>query len=180
MRAFFAIPLPDDLARALEGEGARVSGLRAQAAATIHLTIRFLGEIADPGAILAEVAPVAASFEPFRLTLAGMGVFPHPAAARVLWVGLDEGAEKARILASSVEAAVRRAGLPPEPRPWSPHVTLGRFPRPRRLPPGALDPKRPFGAFEARSLVLFESALTPKGALHTVVRELSLGGGMKP
>jgi 2'-5' RNA ligase len=64
-------------------------------------------------------------------------------------------------------------GFPPEERPWSAHVTLGRYPgRPPEPPP--LDPRREFGRARADRLVLFRSTLAPEGALHEPLRELSL------
>lgn len=176
MRAFLAIPLPPPLCEELAAAGRGIEGLRAQRAATIHLTVRFLGEIADAqaDAVAAAAAEVAARHVPFDLVLRGLGAFPDARRPRVVWVGLAEGAGPAAALARDLEAAVVALGLPGEDRAFSPHVTLGRFrSRPRRPP--ELDPGREFGSARADRLVLYRSTLTPDGARHEAVAELSLG-----
>jgi len=176
VRAFLAIPLPDGLCETLAAAGRAIEGLRAQKAATIHLTIRFLGEIADAeaDAVTAAAADVTARHAPFDLVLRGLGAFPDARRPRVVWVGLAEGTGPAIALAQDIEAAIVALGLPGEDRTFSPHVTLGRFrDRPRRPPP--LDPAREFGRARADRLILYRSTLTPEGARHEAVAELSLG-----
>ena len=174
MRAFLAIPLPPPLCEELAAVGRGIDGLRAQRAGTIHLTIRFLGEIDDADAVAAAAAGVASRHAPFDLRLKGLGAFPDARRPRVVWVGLAEGAEPAGALARDVERAVVGLGLPREDRPFSAHVTLGRFRgRPRRPPP--LDPDREFGRARADRLILYRSTLTPEGAQHEAVADLSLG-----
>ncbi|MFI5403249.1 MAG: 2'-5' RNA ligase family protein, partial [Planctomycetota bacterium] len=71
MRAFLAIPLPEKLCDELAAVGRGIAGLRAQKAGTIHLTIRFLGDVEDPEPVLAAAAEVAARHAPFDVSLAG-------------------------------------------------------------------------------------------------------------
>ncbi len=176
MRAFLAIPLPEKLCEELASVGRSIAGLRAQRAETIHLTIRFLGDVEDPEPVAAAAAEAACRHAPFDVSLVGVGAFPDARRPRVVWVGLGEGEEAARALAEDVDEAVVALGFPREERPWSAHVTLGRFrDRPPKPPP--LDPLREFGRAQADRLVLFRSVLTPEGALHEAFRELSLLGG---
>lgn len=179
MRLFLGIPLPDELAERLAAAGRGIPGLRAQRAATIHLTIKFIGETPDPDPIVRAVEPVAAAHEPFDLVLRGLGCFPNARRANVVWVGLDRGDLQAGALAKGVEDALRPLGIPPERRPFRGHITLGRFRRPRQV---VLEPadERGFGAARADRLILYASTLTPEGAVHTPVRVMSLGGGMTP
>jgi len=156
--------------------GRGIAGLRAQKAETIHLTIRFLGEVPDPEPVAAAAAEVAARHAPFDVSLKGVGAFPDPRRPRVVWVGLGEGEEAAAALARDIEASVVALGFPAEERPWSAHITLGRF-RDRPPKPPHFDPLREFGRARADRLVFFRSVLTPKGALHEPFRELSLLGG---
>jgi 2'-5' RNA ligase len=177
VRAFLAIPLPARLTEALAEVGRGVPGLRAQKPETLHLTIRFLGDIEDPEPVAAAAAEAALDHDPFELEIQGTGVFPHAGRARVFWVGLGAGEREAGNLAGDLERLLRAAGLPAERRPWRGHITLGRFKRPQRVDPALLDPSRPFGRARAEALVLYQSTLTPQGALHEPVRELSLGRG---
>ncbi|MCI0547747.1 MAG: RNA 2',3'-cyclic phosphodiesterase, partial [Candidatus Rokubacteria bacterium] len=160
----------------LAAVGRGVAGLRAQRAETIHLTIRFLGGVEDPEPVAAAAAAVASRHAPFDVSLKGAHAFPDARRPRVVWVGLGAGEEAARALAADVEAAVTALGFPPEERPWSAHITLGRF-RDRPPKPPHLDPTKEFGRARADRLVFFRSVLTPEGALHEAFRELSLGGG---
>jgi 2'-5' RNA ligase len=175
VRAFLAIPLPLRLTTELAAVGAGLKGLRAQRAETIHLTVRFLGDIDEPAPIVDAVAPIVARTAPFELELTGLGVFPRPQRATVLWAGLARGADEAAALAAEVQAALVPLGFAPEKRPFVPHVTVGRFKRPQRFEP---DEERSFGRARADRLVLYESSLTPQGARHQSVADLSLGSGM--
>lgn len=177
MRAFLAVPLPSRLTETLAEIARAVPGLRAQKPGTLHVTIRFLGDIEDPGPVLAAAAEAASLHEPFEMELLGTGVFPHPRRARVYWVGLGAGEREAMALQADTERLLKGAGFAPERRPWRAHVTLGRFKRPSRVAEALLDPSRAFGRARADRLVLFRSTLTPEGALHVAVRELSLGRG---
>ena len=107
----------------------------------------------------------------------GLGSFPGGSRpARVVWAGITDGAAEVRALAAALEAALAPLGVEPERRAYTPHITLGRFRQPRRLP--ALDADREFAHVAVDRLTLYSSTLTPQGAVHAVVRELSLGVGM--
>lgn len=175
MRAFLAIPLPPPTRQALASVANQIDGLRAQKPHTIHLTLRFLDEIADPAPIVEALTPVAAAHEPFEMSLERIGVFPPRGAPRVVWVGLGAGEMQAGALAAGIENALIPLGFRRERRPWHGHVTLGRFRSPPRRADGLVDEDRRFGQVPAEKLVLFESNLTPDGAVHEVLQELSLG-----
>lgn len=101
-----------------------------------HLTLRFLGDV-SAGDIpplrtaLRDVLRPCASSHPLPVVFSGLGAFPRPARAAVLWLGVREGADALRALAARVEYAVQRVGLPPERRPFAPHLTLARLQPPR-------------------------------------------------
>jgi 2'-5' RNA ligase len=173
VRAFLAIPLPARLRQELAAVGRNVERLRAQREETIHLTVRFLGDIDDPAPVAAAVAPVAAAHPAFDLALRGLGAFPNPRRARVVWVGLGAGDHEAGALAGGIDAALAPLGFEREQRAWHGHVTLGRFRSPRRFPQA--DPDREFGRARADRLVLYSSTLTPEGAVHEVVEEFPFG-----
>jgi len=175
MRAFLAIPIPAELQQPLAVAGLAFDDLKPVAAANLHVTIRFLGEIRDSRAVAAAVEPVCAAHAPFRVSLARLGCFPNRKRARVVWVGLDEGDLQAGALATGIDAALEPLGFEPEGRPWHGHVTLGRFRSPKRLRGALLDPGHVFGGFEAEEVVLFASELRPDGAVHTPVHRLALG-----
>jgi 2'-5' RNA ligase len=104
-----------------------VPGLRVPAP-NWHLTLRYLGPVPPPrlDAIIHGLASASLG-ERFRLRLDGLGAFPRPEQATVLWVGTAEGTEELHLLRDRVEDALEATGMPREDRPFEPHVTLSRI-----------------------------------------------------
>jgi len=130
MRSFIAIRLADP-ARAtvvayLEQLRATVGGVAWARPENLHLTFKFLGDVACERLppLVAALRPVAASVQPFTLRVAGVGAFPSLARPRVLWVGV--AAPVLPALAAAVERACRDQGFALEARAFRPHLTLGR------------------------------------------------------
>ncbi|MHC4953934.1 MAG: RNA 2',3'-cyclic phosphodiesterase [Planctomycetota bacterium] len=176
MRAFLAIPLPQELREAIVKAREGFSGLRPVPTDQLHLTIRFLGEISKPVKVAEAVEAVADVHAPFDVTLERLGCFPNRKAARVVWVGLGKGDLRAGSLAAGIELALLPLGFEHERRTWHGHVTLGRFPDPKRLRKNLLDPTASFGGFRAEEVVLFKSELTAAGAIHAPIYSFPLGG----
>ena len=186
LRAFLAVSLPAD-ARACAAEA--VETLRVAVPGDVrwtspdnhHLTLKFLGEIAedrvDPlveraGAKLATVAP-------FEVALAGFGAFPSAREARVLWLGVARGAAALAKLARKLDSAARITGAERERRPFTAHLTLGRLRAPARVEIERLAPPTSV-AWTVSEVVLYESRLAPDGARHVPLAHLPLGAGLEP
>src|SRR5690349_15256218 len=125
-RLFAAIRPPAPvIARLLALEGG-IAGARWQDEGQLHLTLRFAGELdACQAEDLAEaLAGVHAA--PFTLALRGVGHFERKGRAHTLYAGLAPS-DPLVALQRKVESAARRAGLPPEPRKFAPHITLARL-----------------------------------------------------
>lgn len=124
LRIFAALDLPDDIAAPVLALMKNVPGAKWRPRENLHLTLRFFDEVAEPVAaeIDAALDEVAAGTAPFELKLKGVGAFgkelPH-----TLWAGVEKNAALER-LAADCERAARRLGLKPEPRKFTPHVTL--------------------------------------------------------
>jgi len=122
LRLFIAIPVPEEVAERLLMLEADVPGASWRLPEHFHLTLRFIGDI--DGAVARDVdhelGRIVAA--PFEIALAGAGSFggKEPSA---LWAGVDAPPDLAR-LTQACERAIQRAGLPPEPRKYKPHVTL--------------------------------------------------------
>jgi 2'-5' RNA ligase len=163
-RLFLGVPLPDDVREALREHLGRalpggVPG-RAVVPANWHLTLRFLGDTdADRHRALVRALEAAEVGPRFAMVLGGLGAFPHPRRAGVLWVGVDEGADALKRLAAVAEDAARQAGFPAERKPFSPHLTLSRLQPPRDLE--AMVAAAPAFArrMEVDAVVLFRSHL---------------------
>ena len=162
VRAFVAIELPPAHREAMAdhlADCARLApGYRWVDAGSLHLTLRFAGWL-EP-AILERVRAGldAVRGEPFRMALGERGAFGPRGSPRVVWLGIAEGLEACARLAAAAEAACQAAGLEPEPRAFSPHVTLARARRPgERLP--ELPPLPALGPWTVQDVVLYESRL---------------------
>jgi 2'-5' RNA ligase len=147
----------------------------------LHVTLKFLGRVESVrlGEVEAALAGAAAGTEAFELAVQGLGAFPTPARARVIWAGVGAGAGAAEGLAARVDEALAGLGFPRETRPFAPHVTLGRVREPRgnaalaaALASGAA---REFGHVDVQRVCLMRSELSPRGARHSELRALALG-----
>lgn len=89
----------------------------------LHLTLRFLGEL-DPEALrAAEAVGDAVQAGHFRLRIDRVGWFPR---SRVLWCAPSQAPDALCDLVARLEQALTAHGLPPETRPYRPHLTLAR------------------------------------------------------
>jgi RNA 2',3'-cyclic 3'-phosphodiesterase len=93
----------------------------------LHLTLKFLGNVAEDDLIPVEQAleQLRGRHEPFELETSGFGAFPSERRARILWAGVGEGSGPLRVVAQSVDDLLEPAGFGRH-RPYVPHLTLGR------------------------------------------------------
>jgi RNA 2',3'-cyclic 3'-phosphodiesterase len=144
-------------------------GLKARwvAPAHYHITLKFLGWTHAPlmSALDDALADALAGAAAFEVESAGLGAFPEPQKARVLWAGARDPDGKLADLAARVETAAGRLGFAPEGRAFHPHVTLGRLGRPADAS-ALLDAasEREFSKSWIDSVVLFESEMKSTGS----------------
>ena len=179
MRLFVAIDLPDRIKQAVAGICRGVPGVRWLPPDQLHLTLRFIGETEDAAIATIRSGLAAITSPAFPLSLREMGCFPSPRRPRVLWVGLSGGAPLMQ-LQHDVETALVAAGLPPEERPFSPHITLARLRDHREGDVAPFLARNAFfasGPFTVDAFHLYSSALTAKGAIHRREASYPLGRG---
>ena len=185
MRCFVAIELPETvherLAQLQDQLRPQMHGIGWTRPEQIHLTIKFLGEVPDthvPKAIEAATA-VIDQYGPFDLTVAGAGCFPPNGPARVLWVGIPSPPPQLIACQQALEQAMADLGIPPENRPYHPHLTLGRVKdfHAGREAQAAIEKVADFdaGGFTATELLMFQSVLQRTGPIHTVIARMPLG-----
>ena len=168
-RLFVAIDLPEEVRNAICDIGRDLPGARRVPKEQLHLTLRFIGEASDETFRGIRTALAGVEGKGFRLALRGVGHFPPGKPPRVLWVGLEECATL-MALQQEVELAMVNAGIPPEERRFSPHLTLARL---KETPPhlvASLEERfKDFGTgpFPVTEFHLYSSALTRAGAIHT-------------
>lgn len=176
IRLFVALALPEghrqQLARLCHG----VRDARWVSDKNFHLTLRFIGEVEEPR--LPDIAGALGRVEntSFSLTLAGIGHFQNGRRIRSLWAGV-EPCDALVQLQNRVDAALRVAGLPPDGRRFTPHVTLARLKNGAAQQVGPwIEANALFRAdpFPVEHFVLFESYLSHTGAIYSPVSEFPL------
>ena len=159
----------------------RFDGVRWVRPEGIHLSVHFFGRLddADVATALAAVAPAAAARSPFVLRLGGLGCFPERGPVRVLWVGVDRGAEQLAELARGCRSRLAAAGFAVETGPFRAHCTVGRTRTPWRAAERAgwlTSPALELPEFDARVLTLYESQPGRGGSVYTPRAQLTLAG----
>ena len=147
----------------------------------LHYTLRFIGEVGDDGARrVAEAARAAArGLAPFEVVLGSAGAFPTARGARVLWIGLTEGAEPFRALAKRLEGELEHRGWERERQAFKPHLTIGRVRQPGRdwtsdLARSASLDAEPAARFTVGGIACVESTLSPQGSIYRVYESAPL------
>ncbi len=188
LRTFIALPLPDAWVAALEGvietlRGDAAGGVRWVDPSGTHLTLKFLG------ATKAELAPrIIAGLErefegakPPVLSLSGLGAFPAGRNPRVLWAGVSGQLDLLGDWHERAERAATGLGWTRENRPFRPHLTIGRVrdrasAAQRRSINEALAATNIPGQadWQARTVQLYRSDLTPNGAIYTNLGEVRI------
>ena len=189
LRCFVAVELSPEVREAVARAqtavraAAPTADVRWANPAGLHLTLEFLGGVEEtrvPAVVEALAGAVEAS-APLALVAAGLGGFPSARRPRVVWAGIAEGAEGLRRLAAAVEGALAPLGFPPEARPFSGHVTIGRVRSPRGLDrlAGAIAAAAEisFGSWTATDVVLYRSHLRRTGAVYEAMARLPMRAG---
>lgn len=188
-RLFIAIELPDPALTLLSRiqadlkQRAPAQSVRWVAPGSVHLTLKFLGDVPAPhvDAVRAALGEAVRGHAPFELSTGSLGCFPNATRPRVIWIGIERSHGELNALRDAVEAHVAPLGYPTEDRPFSPHLTLGRV---RQNAPygavatlGALAATTPVTTHEtwiADRVSLMRSDLKPDGAVYTEVAHVAL------
>ncbi|WP_395623302.1 RNA 2',3'-cyclic phosphodiesterase [Sphingomonas daechungensis] len=141
----------------------------------LHLTLRFVGEVERP--VASDIASALGQIHSpaIELRVAGVGKFERRSGG-ALWAGVEPKAPVAA-LAAKVERAIQQAGLEPEHRAFSPHITLARW---NRRGSGAVEAFMRRNAdlksepFRVTHFILFESKLSRHGPHYEEVATFDL------
>jgi 2'-5' RNA ligase len=183
MRTFVAIDLPSEIRRkvaqliaALQPTTTHVRWARADG---LHLTLKFIGEIAPEK--IAEVTNRLSAIRiaaPISLAIRGAGYFPNERSPRVIWLGVEAG-DDLPALAAQVEEALLPLGVQKETRLFAAHLTLGRLNGPERIPLLQEVLRRQpldFGSFDAGEFFLYESQPSRGGSLYRKIARFACVG----
>jgi 2'-5' RNA ligase len=153
-RLFVAIRPPEPIrARLLDLMGG-VAGARWQDEDQLHLTLRFIGEVDGRVADDVDAALQSVIHPPFDLALAGTGAFERRGQPATLWAGVAPQ-EPVKTLHKKIDHALTRAGVAPLQPFLEGHAVASP-------------------TFTVAEFRLYESRLTPGGAIHTLAARYSL------
>ncbi len=171
MRLFFALWPPPELARDLAEFAVQIAGQtggRAMLASNIHLTLSFLGEVANARSSDAADAGRAAQ-KHARGGLLRLGAVRYWKKGGVVWAGPTQPVPGVLGLAQALREELEARGFSPEDKPFAPHVTLLR----RAGPPGPPAPP-PSIEWPVREFLLVRSEQTREGSIYTPLERFAL------
>jgi 2'-5' RNA ligase len=187
IRSFIAIELPEAVKLNLSQlearlKSGRTTSVRWVAPESIHLTLKFLGNIVVESTkdITQAMAEAAQGIPPFRLEVKDLGVFPNLTRVQVAWVGVYGEIDKLSQFQQRLDSNLSRLGFAPERRPFTPHLTIARV-RDNSSPTerqaiGQLITSTHFeaGAFTVDAISLMKSQLTREGSIYSRISQVAL------
>jgi 2'-5' RNA ligase len=180
MRLFVAIEIDAEIRKRIEEFVSRlkptVANVRWVRPEGMHITLKFLGNVADEREPSIEHALRRIQAARFSITVHKIGVFPNPKSPRVLWAGTEAGPEMAH-LAERVDEQMADLGFDREKRAFAPHITLARFGERRKeanLSSVLSDPQHSFGTMTTKEFHLYQSKLSPQGSRYSKLGSFAL------
>lgn len=161
LRLFFALWPPDEVRNALFAAAAPLRAAcrgKPVAKRNLHLTVAFLGGVAEERLVELKTAAAAVRAPRFELRFDGHGWFERP---RVVWLGCRQVPATARTLVARLNAVLETLGFRPDPRPFHPHLTVLRNCRACDFD-GVIEPV----AWPVSSLTLVRSETHPTGSRY--------------
>jgi 2'-5' RNA ligase len=180
MRVFIAIDLPEEIRNrlaAMQNElRSTTNTVRWVNAETSHLTLKFIGEIAEQRLDDIDAALAGLTWKPFPVVVQGVGFFPGTRSPRVFWAGLQASTMEG--LTQEIDTRLERAGFDREKRAFRPHITLARSKSARidaaLVAAAEKFAEAEFGSFTADRYFLYQSTLKSTGSVYTPLKEYLL------
>ena len=167
MRLFVALDLGEEIRerihQVMEQMRPLAPAVRWVSAESLHVTLKFIGEVPDASVNEVETALGQISGTEFNVSFRGCGFFPTAKSARVFWVGIEAGQELGK-LAADIELALEPLGIEREKRGFNPHLTLARLAGSSGAPRRERE-DRPNGNFAAVQKHLAEMAAPEFGTM---------------
>jgi len=176
VRAFVALELPGEIRDRLKGAQDRLRSCSARLTivepALIHITLKFLGEVAEKDLPRLGDALQGVSFTPFPVTVGAVTV-NNPKRPHTVWCPISDGG-KGRDLFLRVEKVLAPLGFEQETRPFTPHATLARVkvPDPSLFTVLRTMDKTGYGDCIISGMKLKKSTLTPRGPVYEDLLEV--------
>jgi 2'-5' RNA ligase len=177
MRLFVGLDLPWELRQRLSELAVSLPGARWVPPENLHLTLRFLGEVQPNQAEDVDLALAALRGRRLVLEMSGVGTVNRAGREVALWAGIARN-QALEHLQAKIETAMQRAGLAPEKRRFTPHVTLARLDNVVEAKLAAYLQTNNlfrFGPVPIEHVTLFSSLLGKEASVYTAEVEYPLG-----
>jgi 2'-5' RNA ligase len=182
IRLFVAIQLPEEIQDRVAELCSGLTNARWIDPDNFHITLRFIGEVAESRFEDIDMALSVVRAPAFHLKLNGVDSFGNNNGVRAVWVGIER--EPALFhLRDKVESALVRAGVAPEGQKFKPHVTLTRSRQRGDARLGDFIARNSLfqaGPFPVAAFTLFSSFLSQSGSIYTPERIYPLAGAELP
>jgi 2'-5' RNA ligase len=139
----------------------------------IHLTLKFLGDIAPNqiSTIKNAIEQVVGTRSPFLMEIGSIGAFPNLTRPRIIWAGVKTGADEVTAIAKEIDIGVSRHGYARDEKLFRPHLTLARLKSRINLKP-LVSVFQLYDTISGATMVVNEirvvqSHLRPSGAVYT-------------
>jgi len=180
--------LQSDVKRKITHDLSREASLSWVRPASLHLTVKFLGDI-DEGLVVRlrdAMTDTLRHHRAIRIPLDRLGVFPRLQQPRILWIGPSDGWENSEealrltALHRAIEECCGTLDLAPDARPLSAHLTLARIKAGHRAvgqalaESGVMDRPLAFEPLSVHAIALMRSELKPSGSVYTALWESRL------
>lgn len=183
IRAFICLDLSFSLKNRLEKLGlelqkqstTRVSWVKAH---NFHLTLRFLGDIAEDRVknIQSCIEKACLGVKTFNLEVNKLGAFPNLRHPKVFWVGINGNTSTLISMQHKLEQELIAEGFGSSDHPFSPHLTIGRVKDgngqdiSNKLSQIEFIPE----SFLVKEIILMRSDLKPSGAVYSKLASIKL------
>ncbi|WP_145554316.1 RNA 2',3'-cyclic phosphodiesterase [Yersinia canariae] len=171
-RLFFALSLPDTVQQNIvqwRADNFPSEAGRPIAAANLHLTLAFLGEVSLAKAQILQQQAGRISQSGFNVTLDDIGHWPS---SGVVWLGCKNPPRGLLQLAQLLRSQAARSGCHQTPLPFHPHVTLFRG----AIRPVTIPAKTTNESFRADHFSLYESVYARGRTRYNIVQSWPLAG----
>lgn len=170
MRLFVSVDPPPSVQLQLSQWLPEINGVKKTPPGQLHLTLLFLGNQPDDAVpdIVARLQEI--TFDPFEISISGIGAFPNTRYPSVIWAG-TEGDPSLMKLQNDISDKLAGYQRDDSVKPFHPHITLARVKNRKDLKGRKIfSMNTDTMHFRAEQIWLKKSELHPEGAVHEVIK----------
>ncbi|RDE13052.1 MAG: RNA 2',3'-cyclic phosphodiesterase [Candidatus Thorarchaeota archaeon] len=180
LRVFLSVHITDEpllarisnIQRRLDQEAAKLKLVEKE---NIHFTFRFFGDTSLSRIEEMRKTLETVSIDPFTISIAGVGAFPSSHRPNVIWVGVNQNAERMAELKTKIDVLLANLGYPPE-KNFKAHATIARVRalrnRERLLNNLELLAREAVGTMTVSAFQMTKSTLKPSGPVYETLWEI--------